>query len=66
MTPNELKAARQQLGFKSQSAFARALGLQGNGDRTIRRWEKGQIPIPGPVQLAIQLMLEKHEQEASQ
>lgn len=66
MTPTDLKEARKRLGFKSQSAFARMLGLQGNGDRTIRRWEKGEVPIPGPVQRLVQMMLKEHEQEASQ
>ena len=45
MTPTEFKAARRGLGL-SQNALAARMGVTG---RTIRRWEAGTIPIPGPV-----------------
>jgi DNA-binding transcriptional regulator YiaG len=54
MTPTELIAARKQLGL-SQAGLAAALGL--TSDRTIRRWEAGDMPITGPAELAIRYML---------
>lgn len=45
MTPADFKAARRELGL-SQNALAARMGI---ADRTIRRWEKGTVPIPGPV-----------------
>ncbi len=54
MTPSELVAARKQLGL-SQAGLAAVLGLA--NDRTIRRWEAGDMAISGPAQLAIRYML---------
>lgn len=56
MTPDQLKAARKRLGF-SQSGLAEALRLGPNGERTIRRWECGDVPVTGPASVAIELML---------
>lgn len=30
-----------------------------HGGRTVRRWELGEIPVPGPVAVAVGLMLEQ-------
>jgi DNA-binding transcriptional regulator YiaG len=57
MAPTELREARQKLGL-SAAGLAKALRLGANGGRTVRRWEAGG-PIPGPAQVAIELMLEK-------
>ena len=56
MTPAEARAARAALGL-SQQGLAEALRLGQNGERTIRRWEQGEIPITGPATVAIELML---------
>ena len=56
MTPTELRAARHHLGY-STAALARRLRLGMNGGRTVRRWEAGDRPISGPVQVAIELMI---------
>ena len=56
MTPTELREARHHLGY-STAALARRLKLGENGGRTVRRWEAGDRPISGPVEVAIGLML---------
>jgi DNA-binding transcriptional regulator YiaG len=61
MTPDELRAARRKLGV-SVAELARLLQLddsKGNAARTVRRWETGEVPISGPVQVAVRLLLEK-------
>ena len=56
MSPAELKDARNKLGL-TQSGLATALCMGANGDRTVRRWESGSIPVPGPVEVCIGYML---------
>jgi len=51
-----LRAARMQLGI-SADALAARLRLGENGGRTVRRWEAGQVPISGPAQVAVELLL---------
>lgn len=63
MTPDAIKEARQALGL-SQSGLAERLRLGTNGERTVRRWEKGDVPITGPAAVAIELMLERVDQIA--
>ena len=58
MTPEALRAARAQLGL-SAAGLAQALRLGKGGDRTVRRWEAGERSIPGPVEVAIEMMLER-------
>jgi DNA (cytosine-5)-methyltransferase 1 len=60
MTPAEVKDSRHRLGL-SQSGLAEVLRLGPNGERTVRRWEQGDIPITGPASLAIELLLEKEQ-----
>lgn len=43
---------RKRLGM-TQKELADAIGLAKFGDRTIRRWERGETDIPGPAYLAI-------------
>lgn len=64
MTADELRAIRAELGL-STLAFGRdALELDGNWQgRTIRRYEAGTSPIPGPVAVASRLLLEKHRRK---
>jgi len=60
MTPADLLAARKRLGL-TQGQLAQALRLQPPGDRTVRFWEKGERAIPGPVVVAVEMMLERME-----
>lgn len=57
MTGEEIKAAREQLGL-SAAGLAAALKLPSRwSDRTVRSWERGEYPAPGPVVVAIRYML---------
>ena len=55
-TSAALYEARQALGM-TQAELADALRLQKNGERTVRRWEQGEVPISGPAQIAIESLL---------
>lgn len=56
MTPDTVKQIREQLGL-SQSGMARLLRLHPvNGRRTVRRWELGEVPVPGPAAVALELL----------
>jgi DNA-binding transcriptional regulator YiaG len=55
MTPEAFRASRKNLGL-SIMALTIALSVgkhRGPNERTIRRWEKGEWPIPGMAILAI-------------
>lgn len=57
MTPEELRNARKAMGL-TQSALAKALRLSPkNGDRSVRIWETDGNTIPGPVQVAVECLL---------
>lgn len=56
MTPADLIAARRTLGM-TQIALAQALRLRGRGLRSVQRWEAPGGEVPGPVQVAVELML---------
>jgi DNA (cytosine-5)-methyltransferase 1 len=56
MSPADLRSARKRLGL-SQSGLAEALRMGPNGERTIRRWERGEVPITGPASVAIESLL---------
>ena len=58
MTPTEFKDARNELGL-SANKMAQALGLADG--RTVRRYEAGDRPIPGPVIIALGYMIRDHE-----
>lgn len=58
MTPADLKAARHALGL-TQHGLARALRMGKNGYQSVIRWEKDGNTIPGPVQVAVEAMMEK-------
>lgn len=53
MTPETVKAIRAQAGL-TQSGLARILRI--SDIRTIRRWEKGDVPITGPASIILELM----------
>jgi DNA-binding XRE family transcriptional regulator len=50
MTPEQFKAARQAAGFATQEAIAEAFDLN---RRTVGRWERGQVPVPKVVEIAL-------------
>ncbi len=54
MTPAELKAARHTLSLSAEG-FARLVRVQSG--RTVRRWEAGDAPIPGAVEVIVALAL---------
>lgn len=57
MTSDELKQARHDLGL-SVREMATALRLsETNGEREIRRMEKGEKPVSGPISVAVEAML---------
>ena len=56
LTPTELRTRRNALGL-SAGGCARMVGLTGaEADRTVRRWERGDFAIPGPVRLILDLI----------
>ena len=57
MNGADAKAARKQLGLTvNELADALRLSPQ-NGGRKVRRWEAGEVPVSGPVAVAIEAML---------
>lgn len=58
MAPADIKSARQRLGL-TQQGLAEALRLGPNGERTVRRWERGDVPVTGPASVAIELLLKR-------
>ena len=64
MTGQELKTIRERMGWSIRQ-MANALRLEGDGPRLVRRWEGDdpKYPIRGPTEVAIRLLLEKHERE---
>lgn len=60
MTPAEFKAARNTLCL-SQRDLAEVWGMGQNGERTIRRWEQGDVPVNPIAAYCIALMLGEEE-----
>jgi transcriptional regulator with XRE-family HTH domain len=57
MTAEEFKQARKQLDMTVRQ-MADALRLSTtNGYRTVRRMESGELPVSGPISVAIEAML---------
>ena len=62
MTPDEIRAARKELGL-NQSQLAERLNLGKGGGNTVSRWERdpetsnSHKRIPGPAIAAIEMML---------
>ncbi|MCW5615839.1 MAG: helix-turn-helix domain-containing protein [Rhodocyclaceae bacterium] len=56
MTPDELRAIRNQFGL-SQSELAALLKV--SDGRTVRRWEAGDRDIPGPAIVLLRLLAKK-------
>lgn len=53
MTPATCKAIRNRAGL-TQSELARLLRI--SDIRTIRRWEKGDVPVSGPASIVLELL----------
>lgn len=59
MTPEQFKDARETMGLSARG-MAKALDMPGDwADRTIRKWERGDHPVPGPVAKLVRFMV-KH------
>jgi transcriptional regulator with XRE-family HTH domain len=60
-TGRKVTAARKLLGM-NKAELARALRFQGyRADQTVRRIENGTTKeVPGPMQVALELMIERH------
>ena len=60
MTPDTLKAIGEKLfgGWGWQTKLAKALRVDGS---TVRRWISGASVIPGPAEVALELLLTAHE-----
>ena len=58
MTPDEFRAARATLGL-TQKGLAGALRMGTHGWQSISAWESGKTPIPGPVTLALECLIER-------
>lgn len=58
MTPAEFRDTRKRLGL-TQQGLAEALRMGRWGWQTISKWESGKQPVPGPVQVALDLMLRR-------
>ena len=54
-TAEDLKAARHALGL---SADGLALMVRVEDGRTVRRWEAGERPIPGPVSVIMETAMD--------
>lgn len=57
MAPSDFRNARKALGHTRHS-MAEALRMGKWGWQTIGKWERGETPIPGPVTLAVQHLLD--------
>ena len=55
MTPTEFAQCRRTLGL-TQSELARLLRLAGSGARSIRHYEAGTKPVPGPVSVVLDIL----------
>jgi DNA-binding transcriptional regulator YiaG len=56
LSPADLRAARKALGL-TQHGLAGALGMGKHGWQSVSRWENDGGTIPGPVGVAVQLLL---------
>lgn len=52
MSPDELRSARKSLGLTQPGL--RALLRNTYSLRTIKRWEKGEYPVPGTVEMILE------------
>jgi transcriptional regulator with XRE-family HTH domain len=55
-TKEDFALARSLLGMTAPQ-MAKALRMGKGSDRTIRRYESGQCPVPGPTSVAVEALL---------
>ena len=56
-TGDDVRTARKALGL-TVDGLTKALRMSSaTGGRTVRRWEKNEVPVTGPASLAIEAML---------
>lgn len=61
MNAAQLREAREHFGL-STADLAALLRMRGAGaDRTVRKWESGELPVPGYVSLIFDIM-RRHRQ----
>lgn len=62
MSPDELRAIGERLWGRWgwQTRMAEALRVDGS---TVRRWLSGATTIPGPAEVALELMVERSERQ---
>ncbi len=53
MTPTNIKSIRARAGL-SQRKLARLLRI--SDDRTVRRWECGEVPVSGPASIILEML----------
>lgn len=53
MTPAEVQAVRKRAGL-SQTGLAALLRI--TDQRTVRRWETGEVPISGPASIILEML----------
>lgn len=58
MTPAELRTARKALCL-TQKGLAEALRMGTHGWQTISKWENEGSAIPGPIEIAVECLLER-------
>ena len=58
MTGSEAREIRHRLGLSlpKMSALLRLADGRPHGERTLRRWERGEVSIPGPMAVAIEAL----------
>jgi len=60
LTPADLRAAMKQLGL-TQHTLAEELRMGRWGFQSVGKWVRGEVPIPGPAQVAVELLLERSQ-----
>jgi transcriptional regulator with XRE-family HTH domain len=58
MSPAELSDFRKQHGMTQADLAALLRMSPNNGDRTVRRWENGDSPVPFAVEVALWALFE--------
>ena len=57
MTPERVRNARRELGFTQRQLGEKLRLKPSSAQRTVRRWEDGDLPISGPAEVAVLALL---------